>query len=153
VASPGYYHLFSGGLRVNADTEYGPWPEWNKRVYYDCFNVTDLYLNASTNGETAVVFGLRIGPGTYGHGTLAGHWAGPNFAKGYNASALPLLFELHVETKKTPEHGAGEGSGSDSKNEKGATTTRQVFTSGLADGSEAIALAFEAHNDPIQVQL
>ena len=134
VASPGYYQLFIGGRRVNPDTEYGPWPEWNKRVYYDCWNVTDLL---ATSDSSNIVLGLRIGLGTYGHGALTGHWSGPNFAKGYNESALPLLFELHLETEAS---GQVEGS-------------RHVFASGGKEGSGSgsATLAFHAHADPIKI--
>ena len=139
VASPGYYQLWSGGQRVNADAEYGPWAEWNSRVYYDCWNVTDLLLNASARGDEAIVFGLRIGPGTYGHGALTGHWSGPNFARGYNASALPLLFELHLDVVSSV--GSGQGS---------ASSQRLVFASGASvEGVGATPLAFFAHADPI----
>ena len=77
LASPGYYQLWSGGVRLNADTEYGPWPEFVQRVYYDSWNVTDLFRSAASHDDdggggdnksvASVVFGLRIGPGTYGH--------------------------------------------------------------------------------------
>ncbi len=144
VASPGYYHLYSGGVRVNADTEYGPWPEWNKRVYYDCWNVTELVRNASLSVSTrqdnqdkkaVAVFGLRIGPGTYGHK------GAQNFAAHYNASALPLLFELHVDWK--PPHAAG------SIEHLKFVSSADDHSGGSGDGDLIQPLTFNAHSDPI----
>ena len=125
---------------MNADTEYGPWPEWMKRVYYDCWNVTGLFHDASLRGEKAVAFGLRIGPGTYGH------TGAQNFARGYNASALPLLFELRVESKSLSgdssvhrtfaSSAAGGGGGGGSSNNDGSALSVEP-------------LEFSAHSDPI----
>ena len=137
LASPGYYHLWSGGVRLNADTEYGPWPEFVQRVYYDSWNVTDLFRNASSHdgGDKSVAFGLRIGPGTYGH------TGAQNFARTYNASALPLLFELHIQSKS---HDGG-----------GIVRQRMASfsssSSGGVDGRSTVPqpLNFNTHADPI----
>lgn len=134
VASPGYYHLSSGGVRVNADTEYGPWPEWTKRVYYDCWNVTELFRGS--NGSE-VIFGLRIGPGTYGHS------GAQNFARHYNASALPLLFEVHVDSKS---HSDGSISRHKFVSSSGGGGGR---SSGDPLASPIHPLTFSAHSDPI----
>ena len=107
------------------------------------FNLTAHFRQAAARGDTTVPIGVRIGPGPYGHGALRGHWSGPNFAKAYNASALPLLFEVHIVTKT----GAGE-------------TGRHILASGAgdADGGSAhnevatqtmSTLRFSAHSDPI----
>jgi hypothetical protein len=140
VASPGYYHLFSEGVRVNADSEYGPWPEWMKRVYYDCWNVTELLGNASLRQKKAVVFGLRIGPGTYGHA------GAQNFARSYNASALPLLFELHVDFRS-------RAGGSIVRHRFVSTgighTHSSVRRSSGGVGDSVQPVTFSAHADPI----
>ena len=106
------------------------------RVYFDVFNVTSLLRNASSHGEATVAFGVRIGPGTYGHA------GAQNYARGYNASALPLLFELHVESEL---RGAARRTTFASA---GASPALAGGASSVVDGSPQ-PLVFHAHRDPI----
>ena len=87
VCTPAYFQLWSGGARVDAGREYGYWPEFNGRVFYEALDLTGLFLAPGAAGA-GVALGVRLGPGTYGYG---------QFARTYGATALPLLFELHVD--------------------------------------------------------
>lgn len=96
VAAPGYFQLWSGGARVDAGREFGYWPEFNGRVYYEVYDLTALFA-APGAAQDGVAIGLRLGPGTYGYGQFAGT---------YNATGAPLLFELHVDIA-APRDGGG----------------------------------------------
>jgi len=117
IASPGYWQLWSSGVRVDAWKAYGSWPEYTQRSYYDAYDLTNLFAfpGAWTAG---VPLGFRLGPGTY---------CDDQFRGGYNATAVPLLLEIHAEL---------------------ANGTRIVIASG-GSGRGALPLSLRAHNDTV----
>lgn len=82
VASPAYWHLFSGGAQLDAGAEMGPYTVFEARVLYSAINVTELVRSAAGG---PVVLGARLAPGPYG-------W--PKF--GFAYTGAPLLLELRV---------------------------------------------------------
>ena len=86
VSSPGYVQVWSGGSRVDERHAWGSWPEFRTRVYYIALDVTDHFLAPGAD-LTGVPFGFRMGGGAY---------CAQQFAASYNATAVPLLFELRI---------------------------------------------------------
>ena len=83
IASPCYWHLFSGGAQLDAGTEMGSYTVFESRILYSAIDVTSL-VQASGG---AVALGVRLAPGPYGWSKF-----------GFPYDGAPLLLELRVST-------------------------------------------------------
>ena len=118
IASPGYWQLWSNDLRIDQFKAHGAWPDFTQRSYYDAYDLTPLFLNPGA-WSSGVPLGFRLGPGTY---------CDVQFAQSYNATAVPLLLQIHAEL---------------------VNGTRIVFASGGSGGSGALPLPLRAHADTV----
>ena len=118
IASPGYWQLWTGGQRWDQWKAYGPWPEFTQRAYYEAYDLTPAF-EAPGAWEGGVPLGFRLGPGTY---------CDAQFARGYNATAIPLLVDIRVEL---------------------LNGSSIVIAGGGGGGGGALALPLRAHADTI----